>query len=130
MTACASSGIASIFLSPKRFGVCRPRTSAQRIPRRLPQLFEVIAQHLFGECAWRVSASGRPSGAAPRLPRTLTPCRNRPSLLLRVLRTTPLSCGLRPVVVAAEDLEHHGDVLLVLQRVANVALSVSIHRSA
>ena len=49
---------------------------------------------------------------------TPTPYRNPPSLLLRVLRTAPLSGGLRLAVVAAEDLEHHGEVLLVLQRVA------------
>ena len=49
---------------------------------------------------------------------TPTPYRNPPSLLLRVLRTAPLSGGLRLAVVAAEDLEHHEEVLLVLQRVA------------
>src|ERR671917_1426369 len=46
-----------------------------------------------------------------------------PAIILRLLLACgpTFRCGLRAVVVSAEDLEHHGDVFLVLYRVAYVA---------
>src|SRR3712207_5783290 len=72
----------------------------------------------------RPHAPPTPAGqpGAPRSPRTRHLYRNLSLLFRSPARGAALGGVLRPVVVPAEDLEHRGDVLPILDGVAYVAL--------